>query len=691
MTYEKNRTSKKITLMATAAFCLCLSSTSMAQAPKKTQTSEGEATYTLSNGAQVPQKDKTGNTGKPLPDSSIKFPDGTLVKVGPKGTTDIYREGKLLASVPSAIRTPKRPSMRPTRPGSTGSNGQTQTPFHRSDGVVDVPRISGGSDGTGGATSSAPQQRPQDAGTSSTPAQPARPPAERSTASDGSAVYRLGNGDVVPVSPRKGVTGTPNDSGGVDYTDGSTVGVNPSTNETTRTHPDGTTSGYASPSTSDGGQETYTLSNGQQVPGRNPDGSRPQRNPDGSVTYTRVNENGETQQSTIRATGPNETTTENPDGSLTTQEVYQDSGGVTQTTTDQGQEVFVLPNGDQVPVKPGGGVSGRPDGRGGVIYSDGAATSVNPATNGTDHTSANGSTSTYAAPSTASDGTPTYTLSNGQQTPRTNPDGSPAQRNMDGSVTYTRVGEDGTIEEVTVAASGPNHTVAETEGSMTFTETESYAAEQDAQGNQSNNNNGSSNGSSSGNSSGTSSNSNDDNEDEDDDDNDNDDSNEDDSSDDSGDDSSDDSGDSGDDDTGDEGSTENVGDGSGEAGLEPEAKKTVDDFVARKKGEKNTPEDTLPPDCEDQPSGPVSDPAIGGSNCLPGGLPRPSTEEEEEEEAPEDGVTMSAPSIEDLQGDQGGLGPAGQPGIGDEQREQFGKTLEQGLQEIDGVTNPDDR
>ncbi|MGH1470545.1 MAG: hypothetical protein ACRBCS_05090 [Cellvibrionaceae bacterium] len=415
------------------------------------------------------------------------------------------------------------------------------------------------------------------------------------------------------------------------------------------------------------------------------------------------------------------------------------------STARDGSSTYTLSNGQQVPATGRDGSPATVGRDGSVSYNDGTSVSTNSAGE-TVITSPDGSQRTnpppqtgesgFAQPSTASDGTATYTLDNGEQVPATGQDGSPARVHRDGSVSYndgTSVstndnGEtvvtspDGTQSTSTPHAAGPGFATPATtlggesvyvlsngdnvaatdgllvnrDGSLTGPDgthvyvdplTNETVVQNPDGSERSRDAPPSERGGSQSSNSQTSSSDDDDNDDDTDDDNgDNDDS--DDNSDDSNDDG--DSGNESEDDTGDEGSSDeaNSGFGLSESGLQHESKTTADDFVAKKKGENREPESTAPPTCGEDSSGPprgVSEPQPGESgNCVPAGL-TPSAEKEEEGEEDDTGFTV--PSIEELRESNTGGVNIDPTGMEDDMRGS-GPSFEEQLEDIGDTINP---
>jgi len=128
-----------------------------------------------------------------------------------------------------------------------------------------------------------------------------------------------------------------------------------------------------------------------------------------------------------------------------------------------------------------------------------------------------------------------------------------------------------------------------------------------------------------------------------------------------------------------------------EAGLQPDGKKTADDALARKTGEKKEPDSGGPTTCGDgrggAPEG-VSQPGGGADNCVPAGL-QPGSEEESEEDEESAGPVFNSPYGNSVKRD--GVRPSDrvvQPGLDDSRIENTGRTLNDKIQDIEGVTNP---
>jgi len=314
------------------------------------------------------------------------------------------------------------------------------------------------------------------------------PPARPSTSAAGEESYVLSNGRHVSRNS-VGSEGQPNDNGGVTYSDGRRAEPGPK-GTTIFYNPDGSvqhTEGAvqeATPSHSSTDQDTFTLSNGQQVPATTRGDDQGTADSSGGVTYQsgrRIFVDPET----------NETVSTNPNGSEHSRDPAPSViSEAKQRTSSTGQATYELSNGQQVPATLGEGDAGTPDNEGGVTYESGRRIYADPNTGETVGTNPDGSersrdpapagnTITGSdAPATppnnggtvgaTSDGVPSYKLSNGQHVPSTNEDGSPAQVNPDGSVTYTRVGEDGQIEKSTMGVTEDGMTVTVRDGEMVF-------------------------------------------------------------------------------------------------------------------------------------------------------------------------------------------------------------------------------
>ena len=483
--------------------------------------------------------------------------------------------------------------------------------------------------------------------TNNAPGQPLQLGVTESESSTGQATYRLGNGQQVPRNGPDGEAGTVGADGSVTYGDGSRYETDAKTGNTVLTRPDGSSSAYnnkgqeiqhgVTSTESSDGQETYRLGNGQQVPRNGPDGEAGMVGADGSVTYgdgTSYEVDGKTGNTVLTR----------PDGSSSTYNAQgqEIQNGVTSTQSSDGQETYRLGNGQQVPRNGPDGSAGTVGADGSVTYNDGTTYEVDGKTGNTVLTRPDGSTSTYnpkgqqvqhgVTSTESSTGEATYRLGNGQQVPRSGPNGEVGKVMPDGSVHYG----DGTIMEVDSKTG--NTVVTRPDGSSSSHKPTTHTS-----------------------SSSDSSNSNDD-------DNNDDDNNDDDNNSDDGGDSGegeDDSGDEGEgegEDSGDDGSSDenNWNAGLSGSGSQPEAKTTADDFVARKKGEKNDPESVAPPECGDGGSGPnmngAGEPQPGDTgNCVPAGIGPSTEEDEEEEEAPEDEI-FATPSIDDFR-DNDGTGP----------------------------------
>jgi hypothetical protein len=342
-----------------------------------------------------------------------------------------------------------------------------------------IPGLIGSDTNASAATPERPSTgnpaRPESAGSPNSSPRGATP----STSAAGKETFVLSNGRHVPRSVN-GNPGQPNENGGVTYSDGRRVDPGPK-GTTVFYNADGSVQSRigaaqaASPSQSTTGQDTFRLSNGQQVPATNGKDAGT-ADSSGGVTYAsgrRVYVDPDT----------GETVATNPDGSEQSRHAAPPTiGAVKASESESGEPSYELPNGQQVPRFLVKGDSGKPDGEGGVTYESGRRVYVDPDTGETVGVEANGEErSRDAAPpsvgttgtgstteSLDSNGTPSYQLGNGEHVPQTNEDGSPALLNADGSVTYTRVGEGGQIETVTFGATEDGMTVIEREGEMTF-------------------------------------------------------------------------------------------------------------------------------------------------------------------------------------------------------------------------------
>lgn len=136
-------------------------------------------------------------------------------------------------------------------------------------------------------------------------------------------------------------------------------------------------------------------------------------------------------------------------------------------------------------------------------------------------------------------------------------------------------------------------------------------------------------------------------------------------------------------DSADSGATKSVGIASDTSQDQPEAKTIVDRRVAQMNGEGRDVE-TGQENCTAEHRGgnpSVSDPIENHSNCGAQMPDRPDREGETGAETPIGDLAPVPPSS------VGVLDKIGQPGV-DDSREELGQTLEEGLQNIEGVTNP---
>ncbi len=281
------------------------------------------------------------------------------------------------------------------------------------------------------------------------------------------------------------------------------------------------------------------------------------------------------------------------------------------TVSSSGRATYTLSNGQQVPRNGPDGRAGIPDDKGGVGYKDGTYITADEDGNTVvSHggkvqsvTAPPGSGTGSAIPSHSSTGTPTYTLSNGQQVPRFGQDGMGVGiADNKGGVsypdgTYVMVNEKG---DTVVSRNGEVVSVTPAPDSNSSSDSDSDSDD-----------NSSSDSDSDDDSSESSS-----------------DDDSDDSSDDSDDTSSDDDADADDADGDDGESADKYGLGTG--GFNRGPGQLVQDIVNRRMGIGREPESAGPKDCEDKGAGGnVMDPWAGPEgqeSCIPAGTPRPSTE-----------------------------------------------------------------
>ncbi len=510
--------------------------------------------------------------------------------------------------------------------------------------------------------------------------------ATRAESRSGQDVFVLGNGTQVPADLGDGVTGKPNDAGGVDYSDGRSSHVDPATGDTVFSNPDGSEASRYTPATEGMGTtpdgkatETFVMPNGNHVP-REQGGGTGVPNDRGGVSY--------------------------PDGSYTQYDsasgetVFFDNTGneidrsgsqqAFPSTTDDGGSVFVITNGQTVPRTGPEGQVGTPNANGGVDYEGGL--SINPTGDG--RTVVTGSPNgNYIAVESSTDasGNATFDLGNGTSVPANSPAGDGRIVEGGAGVEYsdgTFVSVDAKTGETVIQYPGGSSEVLYGEHNKKDAANYVYTTSGE-----------SSSGSSSDNSSGTKK----------------------DSSDSSGstgkkDTSSDDdkdskskdddkdSSDKGSDDKGDDKGSKDDGKGSddkegadkniaadGDAGNAPAGKKTVDDALARKTGEKKQPDSTAPPGCDEGRGGPpggVAEPGAGRQDCVPGSLQPKGEDDDDAEPAP----VLNAPIGNSFKRDA--IKPedrVGQPGVGIDRNSNNGRTLDNKLQDIEGVVNPGDR
>ena len=345
-----------------------------------------------------------------------------------------------------------------------------------------------------------------------------------------------------------------------------------------------------------------------------------------------------------------------------------------------------MTNGQTIPRAGPDGQVGTPNASGGVDYEGGL--SVNPGDDG--RTIVTGSPNgNFIAVTNSTDegGNPTFDLGNGTSVPRSGRGGQGHIVAGGAGVEY----QDGTF--VTVDAKTGETIVQHPDGSSEIMSGENNRKEAEnyvhrTSGESSNNDSGTKkdpDSSSSSSSSGKDNESDDDKGSKDQD-------NDDDSGEDSSDDEGDDSGgkDGGKDADDEEGADKNLV-GDGDANNDPEGKKTVDDALARKTGDKKEPDSIGPPVCDEGsgnggPPGGVAEPGAGQQNCVPGGLQPGEEEEDESEPAP----ILDSPIGNDFKRDD--LRPddlVGQPGIESDRISNDGRTLDDKLEDIEGVTNPD--
>lgn len=601
---------------------------------------KGQQKLLLNNGVSIPEAGPDGKKASTMGNGWVRYRDGTLVVPEKDGSILVKRGGQTVGTIKGAgsVTATDIWSMQPAQPASSGV----------------------ASAGTSGSPSNAPvgpvQERPQAGGI----------PIGTSGASSGDAKGSISLGGTNP-----------------DQINGGSASA--STPPIVETDSVSKLEGGIERTTSSQGEPTFTLPNGQQIPqaegdvkGR-PDGAGGVIYDDG--THVGVNDRG----NTVVTTPQGGTTEYSKDNEVITRD------GVVQARESEastGEATYTLSNGQQVPQVSDRGGAGAPDPKGGVLYEDGTLIYVDAKGN-TVSRGPDGTVRTYAPngdrinnevikpkDTIGPEGQDTITLGNGDQIPRRDPSGGLGQFDEKGQVTYS----DGTVVYVDErgqtqmlkpgdAVSGSN----DPEGAKDF----NGSAPGDGANSGTSNNNSGSSGSSSGSSS--------DDKDKGSSDSDDDSSSSDDSDDtDSSDESSD---DSGSDDGGDDGgegddATKNTGYGSNTSGAQPEAKTIVDGMVARKTGESRSPDETKPSPCGDQTGGApgvVSQPMAGETgNCAP-------TVKYEGNDNSASRPVFTEPARKPSTGPGSVINPQG---LGDQINENMPGTLEEQLEDIEGVVNP---
>jgi hypothetical protein len=467
------------------------------------------------------------------------------------------------------------------------------------------------------------------------------------------------------------------------------------------------------------GSPTFTLGNGQQVPRVDGAGGMGMPDDKGGVMYpdgTYINTNGNGGTNVFNADGTRDKVNSRPgkvsgsvagvQGPLKGASAARSGGfysGAKESFSDDGAPTFTLGNGQQVPRADGAGGIGMPDDKGGVLYPDGTYINTNrdggtnvfnpdgtldkahsvPGTGSGPVAGMQGTFAGASAPRSGSfysavketysgNGTPTFTLSNGQQVPRADgaggmgmpddkggvlyPDGTYINTNGDGGTNVFN--PDGTRDE---ESSRPGTSGPSTSGSS-----------------RSSNNDNSKNNEDSSNDGNNNSKDNDDDSKENDDSKDNDDDSSGGSEDTS--DSSDESTESETDTEGAEESQTGLGTGS-YGGYTSEGKQAVD--TAASVGNSTT-EDVVLGDCGDGKGGQVMD-QQQQDNCTPGGLVVGGGDDDEDDSSGKAPI-WQAPSTSTQ-------GLVTQPGIDDDSQfnDEELSTMENLGNQIDSVTNPGGR
>ncbi len=635
--------------------------------------------YELEEGRTVPTQRLDGRgTAKMSASGAVIFGEGVYVTrdgiVRSKGK--VVRRlgpGESLSMDELEVWSQKRPGS----PNALARDVASSPPVGRSD-------ISGSTNADGPAIAGA-ANRPDAPGGLIKPAATASPDrATRGKSRSGEDVFVLGNGTQVPADLGGGVTGTANDSGGIDYSDGRSSHVDPATGDTVFSNADGSEASRYTPATAGTGTtpdgkttETFVMPNGNHVP-REQGGGTGVPNDSGGVNY--------------------------PDGSYTE---YDSDSGETVFFNNQGSEIhragsqqafpaqddeggsiFVMTNGQTVPRTGPDGQVGTPNENGGVDYDDG--NSINPSEDGRSivRGSPNGD---YIAveSSTDGDGNATFDLGNGTSVPANGPGGQGEVVAGGAAVEYsdgTFVSVDAKTGETIFQYPDGSSEVMQGQNNRKDAENYVYQTSGRSSGGSSSNDSGEKKDTNENSNSGGSG------------DNDSDDDKGSKDKDDEDDDSSDDSSDGGDDDKGskddgkdsddkDQGADKNLVAG-GDAGNSPEGKTTVDDALARKTGDKKEPDSTAPPTCEEGRGGPpggVAKPGAGQQNCVPAGLQPGEDDEDESEPAP----VLNPPIGNGFKSDD--LRPddlVGQPGMEIDGISNDGRTLDDKLEDIEGVVNP---
>lgn len=230
--------------------------------------SSGEDVFVLGNGTQVPADLGNGVTGTPNESGGIDYSDGRSAGVDPATGDTVFSNGD---GSEAGRYTPATPGVGTNPDGSATDTWVMPNGDH-------VPRERGGGAGVpnerGGVNYPDGSHTEYDSDTGETVffdaegaeidrSQPRG--AYPSHTDNGDSVFVLGNGQTVPRTGPDGRPGTPNDHGGVDYGDGTSV--NPS--EGGRTVVTGGSHGSyiaVEESTDGNGNATFDLGNGTSVP-----------------------------------------------------------------------------------------------------------------------------------------------------------------------------------------------------------------------------------------------------------------------------------------------------------------------------------------------------------------------------------------------------------------------------------------